>query len=178
MKNWAYLLLIAFAFTLSFAGYKTFVSLAHPVKYESIIIENAQKFNLPSELIASVINVESGFNKNAISSQNAIGLMQIKESTANYLVDYYNLENENINLFDEETNIKFGCMYLNYLIKKFNNLDTALASYNAGETRVRVWLNDKNFSLDGISLIDIPYSETKNYVKKVNENLKFYKKVF
>ena len=178
MKIWTSLLLIMFAFTLSFAGYKTFLSLTHPIKYESIIIENAQKYNLPSELVASVINVESGFNKNAVSSQNAVGLMQIKESTALYLIDYYNLENKNINLFDEKTNINFGCLYLNYLINKFNNLDTALASYNAGETRVRVWLNDKHFSLDGITLIDIPYGETKNYVKKVNENLKFYKRVF
>ena len=178
MKKLAILILIIFSFTLFFAGYKTYVSLLHPVKYEKIIIENAKQNNLSPSLVASVINVESGFNKNAISNKNAIGLMQIKSETANYLIDYYNLKDKNINLFDEKTNIKFGCLYLKYLIKKFNNVNTALASYNAGETRVMVWLKNKDYSQDGNVLTNIPFSETKNYVKKINDNLKFYKLVF
>ncbi len=178
MKKWACFVLILFSFTLFFAAYKTYMSVTHPLKYGDIIIENALALDLSPALVASVINVESGFNKNAVSNKNAIGLMQLKDDTVKYLIEHYKLSDENVNLFDEKTNIKFGCLYLNYLIKKFQNINTALASYNAGETRVRVWLGDKNFSIDGISLNNIPFEETKNYVKKVNENLKFYDKCF
>ena len=152
----------------------------HPVKYKEEIIEQARSFDLPAELVASMINVESSFNPNAKSNKDAIGLMQVKLSTAEYLIDYYNL-NETISktdLFTPNINIRFGCMYFKYLLNKFQNINTALASYNAGETRVRVWLSDKNYSLDNETLYNIPYNETKNYVTKVNKNVRFYQKIY
>ena len=112
-----------------------------------------------------------------------------------YIVKYYssndylstnNLVNVNENnisltsendLFNPKINIEIGCMYLRYLINKFSIVDTALASYNAGETRVRVWLSDSNYSQDSKTLYNIPYKETKNYVKKVNNNINYYKKL-
>ncbi len=152
----------------------------HPVKYKEEIIEQARSFDLPAELVASMINVESSFNPNAKSNKDAIGLMQVKLSTAEYLIDYYNL-NETISetdLFIPNINIRFGCMYFKYLLNKFQNINTALASYNAGETRVRVWLSDKNYSLDNETLYNIPYNETKNYVTRVNKNVRFYQKIY
>ena len=69
-------------------------------------------------------------------------------------------------------------MYLNYLFKKFKDTNTVLASYNAGETVVRSWLHNTNYSTDKITLQNIPFLETKNYIKKINNNLKFYKLYF
>lgn len=151
-----------------------------PVKYKNQIETYATKFNLPPALIASLINTESSYNQNARSSKNAIGLMQIKLSTAKYMIEFYNLnttitENE---LYDVNKNLYFGCMYLNYLFKKFDNFTTAIASYNAGETNVRTWLKNANYSNDGKTLIKIPFDETDNYIKKINKNLKFYKKIY
>ena len=180
MKKWAILILVGFVFTLCLGGYKIFVSLNHPLKYENIIKQNCNYYNLPPSLVASVINVESGYDQNATSNKNAIGLMQIKLSTANYLNEFYKTgitltESE---LFAPQTNIKYGCMYLNYLFKKFKDTNTVLASYNAGETVVRSWLNNTNYSTDKITLQNIPFLETKNYIKKINNNLKFYKLYF
>lgn len=179
MKPFAIILMLGFCFAFCLAGYKTYLSLTHPIKYKNEIIEVANQYNLEPSMVASVINIESSYNPNSQSTKNAIGLMQIKLSTANYLCEIYNLEPVNESeLFIPVTNIKFGCLYLNYLTKKFENTCTALASYNAGETRVRTWLKDKNYSLDGKSLDYIPYEETKNYIKKFKENNKFYKKAY
>lgn len=180
MKIGAYLILTFSIFALILSGYQLFMVYSHPIMYKEEIIEQAKSFDLPAKLIASMINVESSFNQNAKSNKNAIGLMQVKLSTAKYLIDYYNL-NEAISetdLFTPNINIKFGCMYLRYLLNKFQNLNTALASYNAGETRVRVWLNDKNYSLDNKTLYNIPYKETKNYVAEINKNVRFYQKIY
>lgn len=195
MKFGAYIILIFSAFAFILSGYKLFLAYTHPLKYKEEIEEYSDMYNLPYELVASVINVESSFDENAKSSKGAIGLMQIKYSTAEYIVEYYssnenlttnNLEKANENnlnltsendLFNPKINIKIGCMYLRYLINKFSIVDTALASYNAGETRVRVWLSDSNYSQDSKTLYNIPYKETKNYVKKVNNNINYYKKL-
>lgn len=152
----------------------------YPLKYETEINFYARQNNLPPALVASVINTESSFNKNAKSNKGAIGLMQIKLSTANYMCDYYKLD-ENLteeNLFEVETNLNFGCLYLKYLINKFGDTNTALASYNAGETVVRSWLKNQAYSANGKTLDFVPYQETENYIKKVNKNLKFYSKKF
>ena len=196
MKFGAYIILIFSAFAFILSGCKLLLVYTHPLKYKEEIEEYSDMYNLPYELVASVINVESSFDENAKSSKGAIGLMQLKYSTAKYIVEYYssndylstnNLENVNENnisltsendLFNPKINIEIGCMYLRYLLDKFSVLDTALASYNAGETRVRVWLNDSNYSQDSKTLYNIPYKETKNYVKKVNNNINYYKKLF
>lgn len=151
----------------------------HPLKYKDEIIACSYENDLPPELIASVINVESSFKAKSRSNKNAIGLMQIKLSTANYLNEI-NKQNKitEEELFTPETNIFYGTKYLKYLMNKFENLNTALASYNAGETRVRSWLKSGVYSLDGKILSYIPYEETRNYVDKINKNLKYYKKLF
>ncbi len=180
MKKIVIVLLIAFGYTLCFACYKTYLAISHPCKFQTEIVEYSKSYNLSPALVASVINVESGYNKKAISNKGAIGLMQIKFSTASYMNDYFN-KNENLNendLLNASTNIKYGCMYLEYLTNKFSNVFTALAAYNAGETIVRVWLNNEQYSNDKITLNKIPFKETENYVNKIKSNLKFYKQVF
>ncbi len=179
MKKWAVLLIIVFVFALSLAGFKTIAAITHPIKYKNEILFYSREFNLKPELVASVINTESHFNKNAESNKNALGLMQIKLSTAQFLIDYYKLDFsiEKEDLFNEKINIKFGCLYLSYLNKKFNDINSSLAAYNAGETIVRTWLRDARYS-DGTKLTNIPFAETRNYILKINNNLKFYKNVF
>lgn len=173
-------ILIAFCFiSFGLSGYKLFLVYTHPVKYIDEIKFYATQNNISPALVASVINTESGFNKYARSSKNAIGLMQIKLSTANYLNDLSKqtrlTEDE---LFLPNINIEYGCKYLKYLNSKFESVETCLAAYNAGETRVRTWLKDKQFSTDEINLINIPFEETKNYIKKIKNNLKYYKNIF
>lgn len=180
MKKWGYLIIFSFLFTLLFAGYKTFLSLTHPIKYQSEIVNISSKYDLNPSIIASLINVESSYKADAISNKKAIGLMQIKLSTAQYMNDYYEIDLvlSEEDLLNPITNIEYGCMYINYLLKKFDNIDTALCAYNAGETRVRVWLRDNQYSSNGKTLNNIPYQETKHYIKKIKNNIKFYQKIY
>ncbi len=177
MKATVWLLIFFSCLTFYLSAYNLLMVKTHPLKFETEIIKNANTFNLPTELVASVINVESSFRKDSKSSRNAIGLMQIKLSTANYLNQLENKENiTETDLFSPSINVYYGCKYLRYLLNKFKILNTSLAAYNAGETRVREWL--KKYSTDGLNLNYIPYIETKNYVEKVTKNIKFYSKIF
>lgn len=179
MKIFVYILISFISFTLCLSGYKTFLSLTHPIKYEKIIISNCELFDLDEDVVASLINVESGYKKDAKSNKNAIGLMQIKLETANYLNDIENKSHiTEEDLFIPEINIEYGCKYLRYLINKFEDINTSLAAYNAGETRVRSWLKSDTYTTDGKTLKTIPYKETEKYIEKINKNIEYYKKIY
>ena len=120
--------------------------------------------------------------------------MQLLPSTAEWVIQKMRKQNINIpsysaeelfnsqisngQLFDPNLNIQVGTFYLSYLINKFENIDVALAAYNAGEGNVIKWLSAEEFSSDQKTLKKIPFKETANYVKKVNLNLKIYSKKF
>jgi len=179
VRCYAIIVLILSIFTLGLAGYKTYQVFLHPIKFENEIELYSNMYNLDASIVASLINVESSYNEKAKSNKDAIGLMQIKLETANYLDEIYDrkliTETE---LFDIKTNIKYGCEYLKYLVNKFEDIYTSLAAYNAGETRVRSWLKNSEYSADNKTLKLIQIIKKKNYVKKIKNNLKFYKKIY
>lgn len=179
MKKMAVVLIVFICFAFGLGMVKLFLVLRHPIKYQNEIIKYSKQYNLQPTLVASVINVESSYNTHAKSNKNAIGLMQIKLDTANYIAELNKIETiEETDLFNPEINIKFGCMYLSYLMNKFEDKYTALAAYNAGETRVRTWLNNIDYSHNKKTLQHIPYKETSNYITKIKTNEKFYQKVY
>jgi len=147
-----------------------------PVKYEEIIFYCSKKYNLQPEVIASVINVESGYRKSAHSSKGAVGLMQILPSTADWVSNKIGVTFED--LFSPEVNIEFGTYYLAYLIDYFGDIDLAICAYNAGQGNVNRWLSNEEYSSDGKSLNNIPFKETREYLAKVKKNIKIYKNKF
>lgn len=148
----------------------------YPLSYKTQIKNAATKYNIKSELVASIIKAESGFDQYAKSKKGALGLMQILPSTAKWICQYYNIDFQDENqLFDPQTNILIGCQYLVYLFEKFQNTDTALCAYNAGEGVVKNWLANTQYSEDNITLTKIPFKETENYLQKIHNNLKVYK---
>jgi len=179
MKKYAVLIVIAFIVIEILCGLFLLRSFLFPFKYKNLIKQNATKYNLEPYLIASVINVESGYNSKVKSSAGAIGLMQIIPSTANYISSIYNINFQNQeDLLNPKINIEIGTAYLRYLLNKFEDLETALASYNAGETVVRSWLKNKDYSTNQKTLNYIPYKETREYIKKINKNKKIYKNYY
>ena len=111
------------------------------------VSRSAEKYNIDEELIRAVIQVESGWRSDSISSKGARGLMQLMPGTAKML----GVEDA----FDPEQNIEGGVKYLAQLTDKYNgDVEMALAAYNAGPSRVNA---------SG----GIPFAETARYVKNV-----------
>ena len=147
----------------------------YPLKYKSIIKNYSNMYGVSGEIVASLINAESSFDKNSVSDKGAVGLMQIVPKTAQWLAGKEGLEYSYDRLFDAEYNIRLGVSYLKYLINKFEVLDTAIVAYNAGEGNVSRWLEYEQYSEDGKVLKKIPFKESENYLKKIKNSLGIYK---
>lgn len=161
---------------LSAFGYFVIMPKLLPTTYKTEVERFSTLYQVDEALVYAVIYCESGFDKDAVSSANAMGLMQVTQDTgwwAASQIDF--LDADNLDLFDPETNIALGCWYLRWLSDKFDGKDaTVLAGYNAGHGNVAKWLADETKSADGISLDEIPFSETALYVKKVQIMRKLY----
>ena len=169
------LIFVISAFLISF-GLSCYFSYSYPLEYRQLITDNAEKYGVDAHLVASIINVESGFDENATSSKGAIGLMQILPSTADWISGKTGIKFDD--LYSPKANIEIGSYYLSYLIKYFSDVDLAICAYNAGQGNVNRWLSMSEYSHDGKTLSEIPFKETRNYLKKVKKNLKIYKNKF
>ncbi len=138
-------------------------------KYQDIVQKTSKSYDLDSSLVFAVIKTESNFNKDAQSPAGAQGLMQLLPKTAKWLND-----GNDVDLFEPQKNIEFGCKYLKLLLNQFEDKICALCAYNAGPTNVSNWLLDKNCSKDGKTLFFIPFKETEKYTQKVLNYEKIY----
>ena len=151
----------------------------YPLKYENHIRAYSDIYDLDPYLVMAVISAESHFDKDAISHKDAKGLMQIKEETAKWCIQHFKLDADSSDIYEPKTNILIGCSYIDYLIDMFEgNVDTAIAAYNAGQGNVKKWLADSRYSDDGNSLKEIPFDETKKYVKKVRHREEIYRDLY
>ncbi|MDT0016028.1 lytic transglycosylase domain-containing protein [Listeria swaminathanii] len=117
------------------------ISAENEGKYSDLIKTAAAKYGVPEALIKRVIQVESNYNPNVVSSAGATGLMQLMAGS---------------NRTDPATNIDAGTKELAGYIKKYDgDLKLALAAYNAGPGNVRKY--------GGVP----PFKETQNYLKKI-----------
>jgi soluble lytic murein transglycosylase-like protein len=118
-------------------------------QFMNLINQVASRHQVDAKLVHAVIQTESAYNSNAISSAGAVGLMQLMPETARR----FGVIDRN----DPDQNVEGGTRYLKHLINMFNpNLDLAVAAYNAGENAVIKYNNSIP-----------PYPETQNYVKQV-----------
>lgn len=128
------------------------------LKYRPLVESIAARYQISPELISAIIHAESHFNPVAVSSKGAMGLMQLMPGTAK---QYYV-----VNRQDPKQNIEGGTRYLKDLLKMFkNDLELAVAAYNAGQNTVKKYGNKIP-----------PYAETQRYVKKVLALYKHYEK--
>jgi len=142
-----------------------------------------KKKRMPSQnLILAIIRQESEFDSKANSYVGAQGLMQIMPATAKIVAKNIGTTySKNLLKGDPNYNIKLGTYYFNMLLEDYDGVyPFAIAAYNAGPNRVKSWIkrygdpNKKEISfIDWIELIR--FSETRNYVQRVIENINVYK---
>lgn len=117
-----------------------------------LLLQLSKKYNLSPSLLLSLIDTESSFRVKAVSSAGALGLMQIKPSTAKevakrYRIYSYKSKND---LFNPKTNLRIGVAYLSYLRKIFGESSHYLSAYNIGPTAMSRILSSGNY--EGVSL--------------------------
>ena len=135
-------------------------------------VAGAVFFGISSGLLAlGLIRQESAFNENARSKANARGLMQILPSTGRKVARQIKITRYNSQkLFQAETNIILGTRYFAFFLQQYGKPELALAAYNAGDSRVKRWLKEWG-DLDMAEFVEqIPFAETRGYVKQVLSN--------
>ena len=152
--------------------------LIYKKEYSEYVEKYAKSYNVDENLVYAVIKAESNFNPNAKSSKDAIGLMQLVESTAKDVskkVDIQLTDDElKEKLLEPEININLGTKYLSILIDRYQNVEVAVTAYNAGIGTVDNWIEKGVIKVDGSDIENIPYKETNNYVRKILRDYKIY----
>ncbi|MFP4661435.1 MAG: lytic transglycosylase domain-containing protein [Halanaerobiales bacterium] len=180
-RNRAILILIILIITmLILSQMNWFWRLIYPLKYKDIIITNAEEYKIDPALVAAMIYVESKYIASARSHRDARGLMQIMPVTGVWIAEQMGISGFNDEmLYDPVINIMFGCWYISNLNQQFNEqLLVVLAAYNAGRGNVKKWLESNNWDGMDASLDDLPFEETKNYIKQVVAVYARYKKIY
>lgn len=148
-----------------------------PLKHEDVIRQQASDKRLDPALIAAVIYEESKF-RDQTSAAGAKGLMQILPDTANFIAGKSGGTRFEVrDLADPGINIRYGSWYLRYLMDQHGqDVALAVAAYNAGEGNVDHWVKEaggiERFDPDA----DIPFPETREYVRGVLESREEYRR--
>lgn len=166
--------------TIAIAGVRPVLTWYFPLKYRESVEKNAHLYQIDPLLITAIMRVESSFDRYAISSKGARGLMQLMPETARWAADLMGLKDFELEqLFDPEVNIAIGVWYLSNLREQFDgDMVLALAAYNGGRANVLRWLREEAWSGEVETVHDIPFPETRGYVQKVLNTYQWYRRVY
>ena len=153
----------------------------YPRKYEALVEQWADTYDLDPLLVDAFIRTESGFDPQATSTVDARGLMQMTEETFIWLRSKIAPDEGLLfaNLYDPETSIRFGCYYLHLCMERYNgDVATAAAAYHSGWGTVDALLQMEEHSADGETLQGFPYSQMNHYVKKITSCYARYQRIY
>jgi peptidoglycan lytic transglycosylase len=158
---------------------KAVTDLTLPLAHDDIIRQQAGAKHLDPALIAAVIYAETKFDARP-SSAGAQGLMQILPATAEFLAHRSGATNfTTADLATPQVNIAYGSYYLRYLIDQYGgNTVLGVAAYNGGEANVNHWLAEARADHRHFTVTDIPFPETRAYVRKVLQAQKDYRNTY
>lgn len=150
--------------------------LIYPFHFREIIGNHAAIYHLDPLLIVAMIKTESNFDSGAVSPKGATGLMQLMPNTANWISQQTGRGKlSSKELMNVEININLGTWYLHNLSGEFKeDRILVLAAYNAGRGNVKNWLQAKVWTGELENIEQIPFSETRYYIRKVLWNYKAY----
>lgn len=163
----------------TFFAVRSILKAEFPMKYQDKISLYAETYGVPEDLLYGVIHTESGYDEKAKSHAGAIGLTQITPETFLWLQTKTGENLPEEALYDADTSVKYCAVFYGLLLKEFGGDEkTAIAAYHAGRGQVNAWLRDPAISPDGKTLVNIPESETKKYVEKVQRAVSIYDKLY
>lgn len=144
----------------------------YPIGYEQTIRGASEAYGMEPTFIAAVIYAESRYDPEAVSPQNAQGLMQITPDTADFIQNNSGITGD---FTEPNTNVWMGTWQLSYLQGRYlGDERLMLAAYNSGQGSVDGWISEEGFDIES----DIPYSETRNYVDTVLEAQETYEELY
>jgi peptidoglycan lytic transglycosylase len=149
--------------------------LRYPTPYEAEVVDAARQNGLDTALVYGLMRQESRFVADIVSAAGAVGLMQLMPPTARWVAHKSGRNTvHTAQLEDPELNIQLGTYYLRYVLDKLDGLPAlGAAAYNAGPGRAQAWRG--SVPLEGAIYVEtIPFSETRDYAKKVLANAMFY----
>jgi soluble lytic murein transglycosylase len=143
--------------------------------FRESVVRRSQEIGLDPAYVYGLIRQESRFIMDARSSVGASGLMQVMPATATWTAKKIGLSPFTPSmLVDRETNIAIGTGYLKLVLDDFaGSMPMAAAAYNAGPSRPRAWRNGPVMEAAAWAE-NIPFNETRDYVKKVLANTTVY----
>ncbi|WII73632.1 transglycosylase SLT domain-containing protein [Bdellovibrio sp. 22V] len=165
-----------------------FIKIGYPEIFTSLYQAEAERYGIDVVLLRSLTRQESAFNLRAVSTSNALGLMQMIPPTAQEVAKKLGMKVEiPDDMFRPEINIPMGSFYVSQMLDQFQgNVPFALAAYNAGPYRLKTWLEGRaevselvgqasGSPRDELWFDELPWTETSFYVKAILRNVLLYR---
>lgn len=167
---------------LGISARKKYMDAAYPRHYSNLVEKYAKQNDLPEYLVYSIIKCESGFEPSAVSNIGARGLMQITNDTFDWIQFRMNDPKEqNVvydDMFDPETNIKYATYLFRHHLDEFGNVEASICAYHAGRGSVNSWLGNSKYSQDGETISEVPFDDTREYLRRVMNTSEIYKDLY
>lgn len=139
-----------------------------PLAHHELVVNTARQQRINPAWAFAIIRQESAFTHDARSHAGALGLMQLLPRTARQVARSLRIRFRRDNLLNASTNVRLGINYLKSVKDKFSGNDVlATAAYNAGPHRVSRWLPDEGIVPADIWIENVPFKETRDYLKRV-----------
>ncbi|MEX0935577.1 MAG: transglycosylase SLT domain-containing protein, partial [Gemmatimonadota bacterium] len=153
--------------------------IVHPFPYRETIVREALARGLDPFFVAGTIRQESMFDSAIRSSAGAVGLMQLMPPTARELARSLGVRYSEDALSDPEVNARLGIAYLADLVGRFDGrAEDVLSAYNAGPSRIVRWRRQPNYGDGDVFVEHIPFAETRQYVKVVQQYTRVYSALY
>ncbi len=155
----------------------------YELSYQNVIEQECQRYNLHPAFVAAIVRTESHFDPSATSSMGARGLMQLMNDTYEWIHDKLDdpAEKNFDRMYNAETNLRYGCWYINFLSELFRGDPVCVAAaYHTGQNWMKNILGNSSYSADGLTIaIDkIPDQSTRDYARKVVDAYAVFKQKY
>jgi len=158
---------------------REFWEMFYPLGWRDALTAAAGRASVDPFLVAAVVREESSFYPQARSRVGARGLMQLMPDTGRAVAQARQIPFPDAEVLDQPvTNLQIGTIFFGGLLREFGDARLAAAAYNAGPTRVREWWGNRKTDDLEVWVEQIPYNETRAFVKRVMLSWQEYQRVY